>query len=102
MATRIETDSMGQLGVHDKYYGARTARSLLNFRIGTERMPSEVIQEFEVLKSRGPREFQLGLLAERHKCDLICQAADEVAPMASWMTTSRWWSGRPAPAPSPT
>lgn len=41
-ATRIETDSFGELEVPaEKYYGAQTARSKLNFPIGdeTERMP---------------------------------------------------------------
>ena len=51
MATRTETDSMGRLEVPaDKYYGAQTARSLLNFRIGTERMPAEIIRGFGILK----------------------------------------------------
>ena len=39
---RIETDSFGDLKVpKDKYYGANTARSLINFNIGgpTEKMP---------------------------------------------------------------
>lgn len=39
---RVETDSFGEIQVPvDKYYGANTARSLLNFDIGgpTERMP---------------------------------------------------------------
>ena len=41
-ATRIETDSFGEIEVPaDKYYGAQTARSKLNFPIGdeTECMP---------------------------------------------------------------
>lgn len=41
-ATRIETDSFGEIEVPaDKYYGAQTARSKLNFPIGdeSERMP---------------------------------------------------------------
>lgn len=41
-ATRIETDSFGEIEVPaEKYYGAQTARSKLNFPIGdeSERMP---------------------------------------------------------------
>ena len=41
-ATRIETDSFGEIEVpSDKYYGAQTARSKKNFPIGdeSERMP---------------------------------------------------------------
>ena len=37
---RTETDSFGPLEVPaDKYYGAQTARSLINFPIGIETMP---------------------------------------------------------------
>ena len=46
-ATRKETDSFGEIEVPaDKYYGAQTARSKLNFPIGdeSENMPvSEVV-----------------------------------------------------------
>ena len=36
-ATRIETDSFGEIEVPaEKYYGAQTARSKLNFPIGDE------------------------------------------------------------------
>jgi fumarate hydratase class II len=41
-AFRIETDSFGQIEVpSNKYYGANTARSVVNFDIGgpAERMP---------------------------------------------------------------
>ena len=38
MDFRIETDTMGEMKVPvDKYYGAQTARSLMNFKIGGER-----------------------------------------------------------------
>lgn len=42
---RIETDSFGEIQVPaDKYYGANTARSLMNFNIGgpSEKMPVSV------------------------------------------------------------
>ena len=42
MATRSETDSFGPIDVPaEKYYGAQTARSAMNFKIGgpTEQMP---------------------------------------------------------------
>jgi len=39
MQYRIETDSMGEIQVpDDKYYGAPTARSLIHFKIGGERI----------------------------------------------------------------
>ena len=37
---RIETDTMGELQVPaDRYYGAQTARSIINFDIGNDIMP---------------------------------------------------------------
>ena len=97
MATRIETDSMGQLEVPaDKYYGAQTARSLVNFRIGTERMPAEIIRGFGILKKAAAlANHQLGLLDDKRR-DLITQAAQEVIdgkladhfPLVVWQTGS--------------
>ena len=43
MLNRIETDTMGQVEVpQDRYYGAQTARSMMNFKIGNERFGSHV------------------------------------------------------------
>lgn len=48
---RIERDSMGEMKVPaDRYWGAQTQRSYQNFKIGTERMPLEIIHAFGVLK----------------------------------------------------
>ncbi|KXS11792.1 fumarase [Gonapodya prolifera JEL478] len=50
---RIEADTFGELQVPaDKYWGAQTQRSLMNFNIGgkTERMPEPVIRAYGVLK----------------------------------------------------
>jgi fumarate hydratase class II len=48
---RDEFDTMGKMSVPaDRYYGAQTARSLINFAIGDERMPLALIQAFGVLK----------------------------------------------------
>jgi fumarate hydratase class II len=97
MATRIEADSMGRLEVPaDKYYGAQTARSLVNFRIGTERMPAEVIRAFGIVKKAATlANHELGLLDEERK-DLIIQAAQEIIegkladhfPLMVWQTGS--------------
>ena len=46
MATRSESDSFGPIDVPaEKYYGAQTARSLMNFKIGgpSEQMPVSII-----------------------------------------------------------
>jgi len=50
MSYRIETDSMGEIQVpEDRYYGAQTARSLIHFKIGGERMPREMMWAFGIL-----------------------------------------------------
>lgn len=52
-ATRTETDAFGPIEVPtDKYYGAQTARSKHNFKIGGEaaRMPIPVVRAFGILK----------------------------------------------------
>ena len=48
---RIESDSFGELKVPaDKYYGAQSARSLINFPIGIETMPEPLIRAFGIIK----------------------------------------------------
>jgi len=97
MSTRIEKDTMGEIAVPtDKYYGAQTARSLIHFAIGTEKMPREVIRAMGILKkSAAIVNTELGLLTAE-KRDLITKAADEVIagnlddhfPLAVWQTGS--------------
>ncbi len=51
MEYRKEHDTMGEVLVPaDRLWGAQTQRSLENFRIGTERMPGEIIRAFACLK----------------------------------------------------
>ena len=53
MEYRIEHDSLGQMQVPaDKYWGAQTERSRMNFPIGrgTEQMPDEIIEAFAYIK----------------------------------------------------
>ncbi|HEY8594463.1 MAG TPA: class II fumarate hydratase [Devosiaceae bacterium] len=95
--TRVETDSMGAIEVPaDVYYGAQTARSLMNFRIGGERMPVEIVRAFGILKKAAAlANHELGLLDTSIK-DLIVEAADEVIagklddhfPLVVWQTGS--------------
>ena len=48
---RIEKDTMGDVEVpSDRYYGAQTARSLINFNIGEDIMPHAMIRAFGILK----------------------------------------------------
>ncbi|MEM8663046.1 MAG: class II fumarate hydratase [Pseudomonadota bacterium] len=51
MSTRTETDSFGPLEVpSERYWGAQTARSLINFKIGTDTMPPAMIRALGVVK----------------------------------------------------
>lgn len=97
MDFRIETDSMGQIKVPvNKYYGAQTARSLMNFKIGGETFPRELIRALGILKKAAAITNQeLGLLPAE-KAELIIKAADEVIdgkldehfPLVVWQTGS--------------
>jgi fumarate hydratase class II len=97
MTTRTERDTMGEIAVpSDRYYGAQTARSLIHFAIGIERMPRELIRALGILKKAAAMvNTDLGLLAPE-KRDLIMQAADEVIagklddhfPLSIWQTGS--------------
>ncbi len=97
MEYRIETDTMGEVKVPaDRYYGAQTARSLMNFKIGSERMPRELIRALGILKKAAAlTNAELGMI-EKEKADLIVKAADEVIegkldehfPLVIWQTGS--------------
>ena len=78
MSVRIETDTMGEIEVpDDRYWGAQSQRSLKNFKIGTERMPRELIRGLGILKQAAARvNASLGVL-DQAKCDLIVKAADD-------------------------
>lgn len=97
MEFRIETDTMGEMKVPvDKYYGAQTARSLMNFKIGGERFPAELIRALGIVKKAAAlTNHELGSLP-KEKLDLIIRAADEVIegklndhfPLVVWQTGS--------------
>ena len=96
-ATRIESDSMGQIEVPaDKYWGAQTQRSLHHFNIGFDVMPREMIRALGILKKACALVNQdLGKLPAE-KANLIVQACDEVIagkldahfPLRVWQTGS--------------
>jgi len=95
---RIEADSFGELKVPaNKYYGAQTARSQMNFDIGgpSERMPIEIIHAMAILKKAAAivnTEFGL----DPKVSDAIIAAAEEVIegklddhfPLVIWQTGS--------------
>ena len=97
MSTRIEKDSMGEIEVpSDVYWGAQSARSLIHFEIGIEKMPRPVIRGMGILKKAcAMANKELGMLPAE-KADLIIKAADEVIegkldahfPLSIWQTGS--------------
>ena len=51
MEYRVEHDSLGEVKVPaDRYWAAQTQRSFENFRIGSEKIPLDVIKAFTILK----------------------------------------------------
>src|SRR5579864_9267019 len=96
-ATRIESDSMGEIAVPaDGYWGAQTQRSLENFRIGGERMPMALIRALALEKKAAAlANMAMGGL-DRRLGDAIVAAADEVIagkmdnefPLVVWQTGS--------------
>ncbi|GAA4719641.1 class II fumarate hydratase [Brevibacillus fulvus] len=97
MEYRTEKDTLGEIAVPaDKLWAAQTQRSLQNFKIGTEKMPLELIRVFAILKkSAALVNLQLGKL-EQAKADAIVEAAEEIRqgkwddhfPLVVWQTGS--------------
>jgi len=94
---RTETDSLGPIDVPaDRYWGAQTARSLVNFRIGTETMPQPLVRALGIIKRAAAlANKDLGQLDPR-LAEAIAQAALDVAegrldrefPLVVWQTGS--------------
>ncbi|KIN61184.1 Fumarate hydratase [Sulfitobacter noctilucae] len=95
--TRTETDSFGPLEVPaDKYWGAQTQRSIMNFPIGWERQPVAIIRALGVVK-KACAEVNLGFGdLDAELAPAISQAAQEVIdgkfddnfPLVVWQTGS--------------
>ena len=94
---RTETDSFGPLKVPaDKYYGAQTARSLINFPIGVETMPDSVIRALGIIKRSAALANKSAKNLDAKRCKAIVKAATEVAegklndhfPLSIWQTGS--------------
>lgn len=94
---RDETDSFGSLKVpKDKYYGAQSARSLINFPIGDETMPVPLIRALGTIKQAAARVNRSQGKLDAKLADAIDRAAGEVAegkfddhfPLSVWQTGS--------------
>ena len=96
-ATRIETDSLGEMAVPaDRYWGAQTQRSLENFKIGGETMPEPLVRALGIQKKAAALvNMQLGVLDGKIG-DALVSAAEEVIdgtlaehfPLVVWQTGS--------------
>jgi fumarate hydratase class II len=97
METRKEKDTLGEINVPaDKWWGAQTQRSLENFKIGTEKMPREVVEAFSILKeAAAAANKRLGKL-EEEKAEMIGEVCREIReegnfehfPLVVWQTGS--------------
>ena len=97
MKTRKEKDSIGYIEVPiEKYWGAQTQRSLINFDIGFEKMPWEIIESFAVLKmAAAETNHELGVL-NKEKMEVISTVCEEILdgklvdhfPLVVWQTGS--------------
>jgi fumarate hydratase class II len=95
--TRTESDAFGPLDIPaDKLWGAQTERSLHNFRIGTERMPTGIVHALGLIK-RAAAEVNrdLGSLDAKRANAIVAVAQDiadgkldEHFPLLVWQTGS--------------
>ncbi len=95
--TRTETDSFGPLDVPaDKYWGAQTQRSIMNFPIGWERQPVPIIRALGVIKkacalvniAQGDIDAKLGEVIAAAATEVIEGKFDDNFPLVVWQTGS--------------
>jgi fumarate hydratase class II len=96
-AIRTETDSFGPLDVPaEKYWGAQTQRSIMNFPIGWERQPIAIVRALGVIKKAAAKVNEGFRDLEPALSDAIQAAAQEVIdgkfddnfPLVVWQTGS--------------
>ena len=95
--TRIETDSFGEIEViNEKYWGAQTQRSILNFPIGWEKQPISIVRALGIIKKACAEVNRDNKKINDKKAAAIIQAASEVIegkfdnhfPLVVWQTGS--------------
>ena len=95
--TRTESDSFGPLEVpSDKYWGAQTQRSIMNFPIGWEKQPIAIVRALGVIKKACAQANKVSGDLDAKLADAIIQAASEVIdgtfddnfPLVVWQTGS--------------
>lgn len=97
MDYRVERDTIGEINVPaDKFWGAQTQRSRENFPIGNEKMPTEIVKAFAILKRSAAKANRDLNLLDNQKAEAIFYAADQVLadelnehfPLVVWQTGS--------------
>lgn len=97
LPVRIETDSFGGIEVpQDRYYGAQTARSLMNFKIGGERMPAPLVRALGIVKKAAALvNMRLGVMDDKVGGAIVRAAEDVIDgtlldhfPLVVWQTGS--------------
>ncbi|MFY0632499.1 MAG: class II fumarate hydratase [Vannielia sp.] len=95
--TRTETDSFGPLEVpSDKYWGAQTQRSIMNFPIGWEKQPVAIVRALGVIKQACAEANKASGKLDAKLADAVIEAASEVVagkfddnfPLVVWQTGS--------------
>ena len=96
-ATRTETDSFGPLEVpSDRYWGAQTQRSILNFPIGWEKQPVAIVRALGVIKracaevniETGKLDPRLGAAMVEAATEVHQGRLDDHFPLVVWQTGS--------------
>ncbi len=95
--TRTESDSFGPLKVPaDKYWGAQTQRSIMNFPIGWEKQPIAIVRALGVIKhaaaqtnmDQGKLPKKLGKAIIKAADEVIKGKLDDNFPLVVWQTGS--------------
>ena len=94
---RVETDSIGEIPVPaDRYWGAQTQRSLQNFKIGGERLPTPLVRALGIQKKAaaltnmalGPLDAKLGHAMVAAAEEVIDGTLGDHFPLVVWQTGS--------------
>ncbi len=97
MEYRVERDTMGEVNVPaDRYWGAQTQRSFENFRIGSEKIPGEVIQALAFIKKGAAIVNNRLEVLDAARAAAISEVCDEIIrgdldghfPLSVWQTGS--------------
>jgi fumarate hydratase class II len=95
--TRQESDTLGEVDVPaEAYWGAQTQRSLQNFPIGAELMPTPVIRALGIVKKAAAQtnmqldqlDPYIGTAITQAADDVISGALDNHFPLVVWQTGS--------------